>query len=89
MDKRAVIGVSSGKGHLKSPGSLPFFIFGLMSGLVICRYRIEYGQGLGFDSLFWSCVEWLSKLLIPYCLCPPASNGYLVELEMQTCSDLL
>ena len=36
-------------------------------------------EGLGFDSHCWSCVEVSGKLLIPYCLCPPSSNGYLVE----------
>ena len=38
-------------------------------------------QCLGFDSYCWSCVEVLGKLLIPYCLCPPSSDGYLVEWE--------
>ena len=28
----------------------------------------------------YSCVEVLGKLLIPCCLCPPSSNGYLVKL---------
>ena len=27
----------------------------------------------------YSCVEVLGKLLIPCCLCPPSSNGYLVK----------
>ena len=36
-------------------------------------------EGLRFDSHCWSCVEASGKLLIPYCLCPPSSNGYLVE----------
>ena len=27
----------------------------------------------------YSCVEVLGKLLIPWCLCPPSTNGYLVK----------
>ena len=37
---------------------------------------------LGFDSHCWSCVEVLGKLLIPYCLCPPSNNGYLMEQKI-------
>ena len=36
-------------------------------------------KGLVFDSHCWSCVEVSGKLLIPYCLCPLSSDGYLVE----------
>ena len=39
-------------------------------------------KGLGFDSQCWPCVEVSGKLLIPYCLCPPSSNGYLVERKI-------
>ena len=38
-------------------------------------------EGLAFDSHCWSCVEVSGKLLVPYCLCPPSSNGYQVELK--------
>ena len=38
-------------------------------------------KALGFDSHSCTCVEVLSKLLIPYCLCLPSSDGYLVERE--------
>ena len=41
--------------------------------------------GLGFDSHCRSCVEVLGKLLIPYCLCPPNSDGYLVERKLENC----
>ena len=36
-------------------------------------------KGLGFDSHCWSCLEVLDKLLIPYCLCLPSTDGYLVD----------
>ena len=36
-------------------------------------------EGLGFNSHYWSCAEVSGKFLIPYCLCPPSSNGHLVE----------
>ena len=36
-------------------------------------------KGLGFDSHYWPCVELVGKLLIPFCLCLPSSDGYLVE----------
>ena len=39
-------------------------------------------EGLEFDSHCWSCVDVLGKLLIPYCLSPPRSNGYLVERKI-------
>ena len=39
-------------------------------------------EDLGFDSHCWSCVEVSGKLLIPYCLCPSRSNGYLVDQKI-------
>ena len=39
-------------------------------------------EGLGFDSHCWSCVEVPGKLLIPYCICPASSDGYLVEQKI-------
>ena len=46
------------------------------------RVLDSISEGLGFDSHCWSCVEVSGKLLIPYCLCPPSSNGYLVESKI-------
>ena len=34
------------------------------------------------DSHCWSGVEVSAKFLIPYCLCPPSSDGYLVEQKI-------
>ena len=39
-------------------------------------------EGLGFDFHCYSCVEMSGKRLIPYCLCPSSSNGYLVERKV-------
>ena len=36
-------------------------------------------KGLGFDSHYLSSVGVPGKLLIPYCLCPAISDGYLVD----------
>ena len=41
-------------------------------------------KDLGFDSHCWSCVKMLGKLLIPYHLRQPSSDGYLVEREKYT-----
>ena len=38
-------------------------------------------KGLEYDSHCWSCVKVLGKLLIPFCLCLPSSDGYLMEQE--------
>ena len=34
---------------------------------------------LVLDSHYWSHEEVLGKLFIPCCLCPPSSDGYLME----------
>ena len=39
--------------------------------------------GLRFDSHCWSCVDVSGKLLFPFCLCPPGSDGYLVEWKIE------
>ena len=47
---------------------------------LVDRVLDSRSAGLGFDSHCWSsCVEVSGKLLIPYYLCPPSSDGYLVE----------
>ena len=46
-------------------------------------------KDLGFDSYCWSCVEEFDKLLIPYCLFLPNSDGYLVKREKLNCNDFL
>ena len=43
-------------------------------------------EDLGFDSHCWSCVEVTGKLLISCCLCPPNSDGYLVEQIKLICN---
>ena len=42
-------------------------------------------EGLGFDSHCWTYIEVPGKLLSPYCLCPPSSDGYLVERKIENC----
>ena len=39
-------------------------------------------KGLGFD-FCWSCLEVSGKLLIPYYLYPPSSDGYQVEQNIE------
>ena len=45
------------------------------------KVLVSRSEGLGFDSHHWSCVEVPSKLLIPWCLCPPICDWYLVERQ--------
>ena len=40
-------------------------------------------EGLGFDFHSWSYVEASGKHPIPYYLCPPNSDGYLVEQKLE------
>ena len=39
-------------------------------------------EGLGSDSHCLQCGEVSGKLFIPYWLCPPRGNGYLVERKI-------
>ena len=45
------------------------------------RARLVLGWVTGAQVRWWPCVEVLSKPHISYCLCPPSSDGYLVERE--------
>ena len=48
---------------------------------LVNRVLNSKSKGLGFDSHCWSCVSVSCKRLISYCLCPPITDGYLVDCK--------
>ena len=63
--------VTQETGHFKS--------FYTICGSLVDRALDSSSKGLRFDCHCWSCVAVLGKLLIPYCLCLPSCDGYLVD----------
>ena len=56
---------------------------------LVDRALSSISTGLGFDAQYWSCEEVSGKLLIPYYLCLPSTDGYLVEQGKLYCNDWL
>ena len=46
-----------------------------------CRARLVLGWMTGAQVRWRLCVEVLGKPHTSYCLCPPSSDGYLVDQE--------